>query len=247
MREMRVIMGMPITVEVLDDDMQTALADTFAYFQAVDERFSTYKDDSEIMRINRSEIPETDWSDEMKEVFALAKKTNQATHGYFDIQRPGGIIDPSGVVKGWAIQRAAENLRAHGHRHFFIDAGGDVQSNGHNARGEPWTIGICNPFEKSQIIKTIYPQGFGVATSGTYVRGKHIYNPLTGSSPEGLVSLTVIGPDVLQADLYATAAFAMGEGGIDFIEQLPDFEGYAIDEQRMATLTSGFEKYTIAP
>lgn len=115
---------------------------------------------------------------------------------------------------------------------------------GVNERGEQWSVGIRNPFAPDEIVKVLYPRGAGVATSGSYLRGKHIYDPLIGEPPEGLVSITVIGPDVLQADLYATAAFAMGRDGIGFIERLSGFEGYAIDERGMATLTTGFDAYT---
>lgn len=89
----------------------------------------------------------------------------------------------------------------------------------------------------------------GVATSGTYARGRHIYNPV-GDGSEGddstldeILSITVIGPDVYDADCYATAAFAMGRSGIGFIESLEGFEGYMIDKNRQATFTSGFERY----
>lgn len=238
---------MPITVDVLDGEARRALGDTFAYFRAVDEQFSTYKDNSEIMRINRGEISEPDWSDGMREVFAIADKMKLETDGYFDIRTPDGSVDPSGVVKGWAIYHAARRLADLGHQHFYIDAGGDVATSGKNEKGEEWSVGIRNPFDPTQIVKVVCPRGAGVATSGTYLRGTHIYNPHTGKPPEGVVSLTVIGPDVLQADLYATAAFAMGMDGIHFIEQSEGFEGYAIDEQRVATLTTGFEKYTMEP
>ena len=83
-----------------------------------------------------------------------------------------------------------------------------------------------------------------MATSGTYVRGQHIYNPKNSDQPvTGIVSLTVIGPDIYEADRFATAAFAMGPAGIIFIEQLAGFEGYMIDPNGLATYTSGFERY----
>jgi thiamine biosynthesis lipoprotein len=85
----------------------------------------------------------------------------------------------------------------------------------------------------------------GVATSGTYIRGLHIYNPRAGNQPvSDIVSLTVIGPNIHDADRFATAAFAMGADGIRFIEQLPGYEGYIIDKNQLGTMTSGFEKYT---
>ena len=83
-----------------------------------------------------------------------------------------------------------------------------------------------------------------MATSGTYIRGQHIYNPFERSQPiTEIVSLTVIGPNVYEADRFATAAFAMGRVCIDFIEQQNGLEGYMIDQDGIATLTSGFEKY----
>ena len=127
MRQTRILMGMPITVEVLDNDSK-AIEAVYAYFEAIDCRFSTYKSDSEISRINRGELLSADYSSEMKEVLALCEETKRLTDGYFDIALRGGMttpavpkppagmiqLEPSGLVKGWAIQRAAELLRSRG-------------------------------------------------------------------------------------------------------------------------------------
>lgn len=246
MHETRSIMGMPITVALADKSAVRAdLEDVFAYFRAVDERFSTYKQGSEIMRINRRELMEKEYSPDMREVFALAEETKQRTSGYFDIEKPDGTLDPSGIVKGWAIQKAAALLEAHGYRNLYVEAGGDIQSRGTNEHGKDWSVGIRNPFSHSEVVKVLYPRGSGVATSGTYIRGQHIYNPhAPGEKLQDIVSLTVIGPDVLEADRYATGAFAMGKEGINFIERLPGFEGYSIDAAGIATMTSGFDMYT---
>jgi FAD:protein FMN transferase len=105
-------------------------------------------------------------------------------------------------------------------------------------------VGIRNPFAPAEVVKVVYPRGQGIATSGSYIRGAHIYNPHAPTEDiRDIVSLTVIGPDVLEADRFATAAFAMGNKGILFIEKLPGFEAYAIDAKGIATLTSGFEAY----
>jgi FAD:protein FMN transferase len=149
------------------------------------------------------------------------------------------------VVKGWAIQNAAQLLLQKGYKNFYIDAGGDVQSSGLNEEEEEWSIGIRNPFKIEEIVKVVYPRGKGIATSGSYLRGQHIYNPHKPKEElKDIVSLTVIGENVLEADRFATAAFAMGREGINFIEQLPGFEGYAIDKNGLATMTSNFELYT---
>ena len=148
-------------------------------------------------------------------------------------------------MKGWAILNTATLIRAAGYENYFVNAGGDIAMSGKNAEGKEWSVGIRNPFNANEIVKVVYPRGKGIATSGSYIRGDHIYNP---HAPEekirDIVSITVIGPDVLEADRFATAAFAMGKSGIDFIENLPGFEGYAIDVTGIATMTSGLAAYT---
>lgn len=264
---------MPITVEIVDKETAPETLDAvFLYFTEVDERFSTYKDTSEISQLNealianggapqhvvRSTDPRTEqiprkepaysdlaMSEELKEVFKLAEQTKQETNGYFDITKPNGQLDPSGIVKGWAIQNAAEMLLARGVTNFFIDAGGDIQSHGKNSGGKEWSVGIRNPFNQKEIVKIIYPQGRGIATSGSYERGSHIYNPHnTADLLADIISITVVGPNVLEADRFATAAFAMGTTGVTFIENLPGFEAYSIDKNGTATMTSGFEALT---
>ncbi len=181
----------------------------------------------------------------MKEIFNLAEKTKKDTNGYFDILTPKNIFDTSGIVKGWAIWKASELLKKEGSNNFYIDAGGDIQACGRNTNNEPWKIGIRNPFKGEDVIKVLSLENKGVATSGTYVRGQHIYNPKDKKEKiEDIVSLTVIGPNIYEADRFATAAFAMGHDGIFFIENLPSFEGYMISKDGIATMTNGFEKYT---
>ena len=131
-----------------------------------------------------------------------------------------------------------------GFANFCVAAGGDIQCQGLNEEGQEWTVGIRNPFLRDEIVKVLEPRGHGVATSGNYIRGAHIYDPHTGRyGAHDIVSLTVIGPDVLEADRYATAAFAMGRQGIEFIERMPGLEGYEIDSAGMARMTIGLKKY----
>ncbi len=179
----------------------------------------------------------------MKTIFALAKQTRQETNGYFDIER-SGCYDPSGIVKGWAIYNAAEILRREGFENFYVEAGGDIEAAGENSSGQDWRVGIRNPFTLNEIVKVLSVSNCGVATSGTYIRGQHIYNPKSdGQLITEVVSLTVVGPNIYEADRFATAAFAMGREGIVFIENLEGFEGYMIDRDRQATFTSGWTRY----
>jgi FAD:protein FMN transferase len=247
MRDTRIVMGMPITVEIVGAKSATTIDAVFDYLNLVDARFSTYKDNSEISAFNRGEVLPANLSAEMKEVLRLSAITRDQSKGYFEIRKADGTLDPSGIVKGWAIKNAAKIIRCHGNSDFFVEAGGDVQSGGHNEEGCDWRIGIRSPFHFNEIIKVVTPRGQGMATSGTYVRGQHIYNPHEPANPiNDIVSLSVIGPDILEADRFATAAFAMGGQGIYFIENLPGFEGYMVNAQGIATQTTGFGAYVLS-
>ena len=240
------MMGMPITVEIADASANPAAFEAlFDYFHYIDQTFSTYKDTSEITRINRRELQLADASADMQAIFVLAEHTRQQTYGYFDIHHKG-LIDPSGIVKGWAIYNAAALLADMGCANYYVDAGGDIQVSGQNSAGQAWRVGIRSPFNVNEIVKVVALTDCGIATSGTSIRGQHIYNPRSDAgSIDDVLSLTVIGPNIYEADRFATAAFAMGADGIRFIESLDGLEGYMIDAQGIATLTSGFGRYVL--
>jgi len=247
MKESRDLMGMPITIEVLDPEPSEAdIEQAYAYLQYVDETFSTYKETSEISRINAGQLEPEQYSTDMKNVLAQCEQTKQETEGFFDIAQDGQL-DPSGYVKGWAIQNVAQQLADKGLHNYYVDAGGDMQVSGYNAEGQPWIVGIRNPFNRDEIVKRVSLQDCGMATSGTYIRGEHIYNPRQpDQKPQAFVSLTVIGPNIVDADRYATAAFAMGKAGMMFLARLNGFEAYAIDPDGIATFTPGFTRYVLA-
>lgn len=245
MKKTRNLMGMHVTVDVVDGNVRKGDIDkVFTYFKYVDSKFSTYKKNSEITRINKGLLKKGVYSRDMKTILKLAGKTKKETSGYFDIEHQGKI-DPSGIVKGWAIYNAAMILSDNGFGNFYIDAGGDIQTCGVNGQGKPWRVGIKNPFKQDEIVKVIAISGEGVATSGTYIRGQHVYNPKSDDEISDVVSITVIGPNIYEADRFATAALAMGKAGIEFIESLKGFEGYMIGVDGLATMTSGFSKYLI--
>lgn len=247
MKESRICMGMPCSIEVIDSGVcQNDFDILFNYFTHIDETFSTYKDTSEISRINKKELTIASASKEVREVFTLCEETKRLTQGFFDITTDTGEYDPSGLVKGLAIHRGAKILHDRGFKNYYVEIAGDIETCGKNKDGQIWSIGIQNPFNTKEIIKVIKGKNIGVATSGIYVRGNHIYNPNDRSDRlKGIVSLTVIGPNIYEADRMATACFAMGKDGIYFLEELPLFEGYMIDEKGIATMTTGFLNYVI--
>jgi thiamine biosynthesis lipoprotein len=242
----RILMDMPVTVEICDPGVSASDIDqVFDYFISIDNRFSTFKPDSEISRYNQKKLTYSQLSNDMKLVLKLCEDTKKATDGYFDIRRPDGTLDPSGLVKGWAILNAANLIKSWGFKNYYVDAGGDIQVNGLNSKGLPWVIGIRNPQNRHQNVKIVSIGNRGIATSGTYIRGQHVYDPFDPQPITDVVSLTVIGPDIYQADRFATAAFAMRSQGIAFIATLKDFEAYSINSQGIATFTPGFTKYVI--
>lgn len=249
MRVERSAMGMPVKIDIVDANAtEQDIDELFDYFLIIENIFSPFIQNSEVCRINRGEILPNDYSVEMKEILFLAEQTKEATNGFFDIAVSPGKINPVGIVKGWAIYNAAEILAKKGFKKFYIDIGGDIEARGLNHENEKWKIGIRNPFSdepEAGLIKVVFLSDRGIATSGNYLRGDHIYNPFNRAKAlDELASFSVIGPNVYEADRFATAAFAMGRDGIYFIENLPDLEGYAVESNGQATMTTGFEKYT---
>jgi thiamine biosynthesis lipoprotein len=237
-------MGMPITVCIVDQSAREQDIDAVAdLFTSIDLRFSPYRETSEVSLLNAGSIGRDDVSEEFAGILRRCEATTRETDGFFNITRDGKI-DPSGLVKGWAIQSASELLMSRGVRNFVVDAGGDVQACGLNGNGRPWRIGIRNPFQREEVVKVLHVSDHGVATSGTAIRGSHIYDPHhPGPLKTDIVSLTVIGPSIYDADRFATAAFAMGDAGLGFIALQPDLEGYAISSTGIATYTKGFSRH----
>lgn len=239
-------MTMPVTIEIVDEHIkEKVIQQVLDYFEQVDNQFSTFKEHSEISRINKGELQPSQYSLEMRQVLALCAQTHKETDGYFDFEC-NGKLDPLGIVKGYAITKACDMLKKKGYKNFSVEIAGDIQVCGLNKHEKLWRIGIKNPFNISEIVKVIQLSNKGVATSGTYAKGEHIYNPVENIPAAEIAAITVIGPNCYEADRFATAAFAMGQRGIAFLERLNGFEGYMITTDKQAVMTSGFENYVKA-
>jgi thiamine biosynthesis lipoprotein len=215
------IMGMPIGIDVRDSVVADgALDDAFAVMRRADALFSTYRADSEISRVNAGDLRLDDCTADVQDVVAQCEALRTRTAGYFNAYAKG-MLDPSGLVKGWAVERAHETLVRAGVRHGCINAAGDVRVWGGRADGEPWRVGIRDPLHADRISAVETLHDGAVATSGAYERGDHIVDPHTGRPAHGALSVTVTGPDLATADAYATALFAAGSGQADwFTEQV---------------------------
>jgi thiamine biosynthesis lipoprotein len=207
---------------VRQDDLERVLR----WLHDNDRAFSTYRPDSEISRLGAGQISLSECSPVVREVLVACEAMRAETGGWFDACA-SGRLDPSGYVKGWAIERASDMLRDAGSRRHCVNGGGDVQIVGDagGATGDrvPWRVGIADPLRSGELMAVLALTDQGVATSGTAERGRHILNPRTGSPAEHFASVTVVGPSLTAADAYATAAAAMGGAAIEWIRQ---FEGY---------------------
>jgi thiamine biosynthesis lipoprotein len=242
-------MGMPITIEIVDKRLDSAecLTEAFDFFTYTDKTFSTYKKDSEISKINFGLLKVKNASPDVQSVLKQCDNFTLQTHGYFEIARDGSSIDPSGLVKGWSISKVGEILESLGCKNFYIDAGGDVLVKGFNARGSLWRIGVRHPFQTDKIAKVLRVTDLAVATSANYERGNHIYNPKTGQPATYLASVTVVGTDMITADVFATAIFAAEENYSDVIAALPNnYQAYIITSKQQVTYTPALEAIAIS-
>ncbi|MEO8252028.1 MAG: FAD:protein FMN transferase [Chloroflexota bacterium] len=229
--EVEQIMGTAIGIDLRDDFVGAdAMAAAFASLRAADAQFSTYRPDSEVSRLGRSELALAECRLELRRVLSLAEQLRADSGGHFDIyhHRSDGGLDPSGVVKGWAVEEAAWILDAAGARNYAINAGGDILVRGEPEPGEPWRIGVRHPRDADAVAHVLELRGGAIATSGAYERGDHIRSPMAGTVAQELLSLTVVGPSLTLADAYATAGFAMGTDGLTWVDRHDGYRGYGM-------------------
>jgi thiamine biosynthesis lipoprotein len=222
------VMGTLATVELYDPVPDPGvLGEVFAWLHEVDRRFSTYRADSEVCRLDRGELSTVDCSADLRQVLDDCAQLWQRTDGYFDVYATGRL-DPSGYVKGWAVEVASTRLTAAGAVNHYVDAGGDIQTRGTPGPGQRWEIGVRHPWERDKICWLLAGTDLAVATSGTYERGNHVIDPRTGHPATDLRSVTVVGRDLGVADAYATAAVAMGQAGLAWLAGLAGYESAAV-------------------
>jgi len=224
-----------------------SLDDAVRWLHWVDRVFSPYRPDSDVSLLAAAEITVDGCAPEVAEVITSCAALRLFSGGYFSAA-PDGVFDPSGYVKGWAVERCAEILSRAGSVSHLVNGGGDVQCvGGRSSSGEPWRVGIADPRRPGRLALVVEAADSAVATSGTAERGAHIVNPRAGRPASGLASLTVVGPSLALADAFATAAFAMGPSlARDWTESLDGYHAYAIMPSGDTWQTSGFAAHIAA-
>jgi thiamine biosynthesis lipoprotein len=244
------VMGLPVSIHLRGDEpgavaVRAAVAAAFVDLRHADAVFSPYRDDSDLSRWQRGELPAEAADTTFAEVMALCDEAGTRTDGWFD---PRGLpdprtgtprFDPSGLVKGWAVERAARRLRALRGYSWCINAGGDVLVHAEDEH-PAWRIGIEDPDRPERLIQILERRNGAVATSGTARRGAHIVDPYTRRPAVGVRSVTVIGQDLLWSDVYATATVARGPRSVPWLETLDDHAALLVSASGLRQVTSGW-------
>ncbi len=241
-RRVEQVMGMPIVLDVRDDPHdEAAIEAVFEWLRLVDARFSTYRTDSDVSRLNRDELLRAETHDDVREVLDRCDELRRLTGGFFDMRYAGhDTVDPSGLVKGWAVDRGAAMLDEAGICDYALNAGGDMRLRGGALPAPHWTVGIEHPRLPEEIAAALDLTDIAVATSGAYVRGDHVLDPHSHEPPRDVLSVTVIGPELATADAFATAAFAMGSAGPRWTAGLRGYEAMTILADDRVVCTGGF-------
>ncbi|MBO1754870.1 FAD:protein FMN transferase [Allobranchiibius sp. CTAmp26] len=213
-------MGLPISIHVRAQDLEradirSAVRRTYDHLRTVDAVFSTWRDDSDLLRVRRGTLHPRDAHPWVGEVRTLCEEASAATDGRFttDLVGPDGTRgwDPTGLVKGWGVREAAQHLSAVAGVRFCVNAGGDLVCGGgprSDAIDATWRVGLEDPVDPQHITRVVALTDGALATSGTGARGQHIVDPATARPVEtDLTSISITGPDLMWADVWATASF----------------------------------------
>ncbi|MEO7070531.1 MAG: FAD:protein FMN transferase, partial [Nostocoides sp.] len=184
------------------------------HLRRVDAVLSPWRADSDLLRVRRGELAAVDAHPWLADVTELVVQAEGVTGGLFTgrLTGPDGStgFDPTGLAKGWAVAGAAAYLEVVDRISFCVNAGGDLTVGvGRNLAGfaSTWRIGIQDPTDPKAVVDIVEVTGGAVATSGGSARGAHVVDPRTGRPVDRPGSVTVIGPDLVWADVWATAAW----------------------------------------
>jgi thiamine biosynthesis lipoprotein len=240
------IMGTTVSIDVRDSVVaHGVLEQALAVLTDIDARFSTYKPDSQISMIARGQLDADDADPDVREVLLACALLSAESGGAFDAWRDGHL-DPSGYVKGWAAERAADVLRAAGARNFCLNLGGDVICAGEREPGQPWRVGVRHPDDGRQMLAVLSVRDGAVATSGLYERGGHVTDARTGAVADAWRSLTVVAADLVTADSIATAALARGVDGPQWAAERLGCDVIALDPANRLFATPGANSIRLA-
>lgn len=238
------VMGTVVSIHVCAGSVPrpavyVALAEARRRLHRADAVFSTWKPQSPMSRLRRGETAVDDNPPEMATVLDRCALARELSGGWFDPWAAPGGVDPTGLVKGWAAGRARDALVDAGVEAAMVSAGGDVATFGERSAGGAWRIGVQNPFDRATLVGVVRSPG-AVATSGTYERGRHVFDPFTGRPAGSVASATVTGPHLDLADALATGLLAGGDAVIERLAAVAGYEGMIVRADGTVAATAEF-------
>ncbi|GAA2553927.1 FAD:protein FMN transferase [Pseudonocardia hydrocarbonoxydans] len=239
------VMGTAVTVDLrVAGPADRAVAEVVALLHEVDRVFSTWRPDSDVSRLRAGTLALDACHPWVEQVLTLCARRRDLTAGWFDPWAIPGGVDPTGLVKGWAAQRASDVLVAHGFDDHCVNAGGDVRVRGDanpGVDGRPgWQVGVVDPADRTRMLDVLVVRDGAVATSGAYERGTLAVDPHSGRRVEPLRSATVTGPDLAVADALSTAASAAGLDALPWLASLDGFEALVVTRGEAVHTTPGW-------
>jgi thiamine biosynthesis lipoprotein len=232
-------MGIPTSIHLRGAGVRTpeageAVTAAFASLREMDRIFSTWRQDSQIMRLRRGDLTIEQCHPLVAEALDIGSEATRLTDGAFTLVLPGDdgdlVLDPTGLVKGWAVERAAALLAdlpgvsacVNGAGDLAVVAHADLPDEGPDAI--VWRIGIEDPSDPTRTAEVVPLTRGAVATSGTTARGAHLYDPVGRRMVGRPGSMSVHGPSLLWADIWATALFVGGDAARDaFASRAPAY------------------------
>jgi thiamine biosynthesis lipoprotein len=232
-------MGTIVTFDFYGEarDLDSRLEEATRLLHDADETFSLWKSQSLMSQWRRGELAVLPI--ELKEVLDRCDIVRAQTDGWFDPWSLPGGVDPTGFVKGWAAQRACDVFRDLPLRGVIVNAAGDIAAWGHDDDGERFRAGIVSPQQTQTIAHTVWLDA-ALATSGSYLRGNHLFNPKGRHFGTKAASASVTGPDLAVADAFATALVCGGEPVLDLVSAVEGYEGLLHHFDGRVQHSSGF-------
>lgn len=215
------------------DDAVAAIERSFGELREMDRIFSTYRADSDISRIRAGSFTVEEADPLVALVRRACDRAEVVTGGLFSARWRGGF-DPTGYVKGWAVERAFNRwlrplLGLDGVIAVGMNAGGDMQLATRPDADWRWRVGIADPSRPGMLLATTELTDGAVATSGTAERGAHIRDPRSAKPPTtGAASATVIADRLSDADVWATAAVVAGINDLGWVARARHTSGLVV-------------------
>ncbi|NDC48172.1 MAG: FAD:protein FMN transferase [Micrococcales bacterium] len=235
--------------DLADQKLTEAIRESVAALHNADNVFSLYKPDSPLSQLARGEVSIAELPEIVSFIWDECERWSELTDGWFSSMTNENTFDPSGLVKAWATEVAANKLEEFGITDFAINAGGDIRLSKNISSGKPKRIGITKPVsitetnEAITVIDLNDTEFFAVATSGTAERGNHIWNSKEQKPADDFLQVTVVAKDIITADVLATAIFAAGNQAETLITKFANqIEVLIINSAKETFSTPGFSK-----